>query len=88
MDLGTMKQKLGTGKYTSLGAILRDANLVWSNCRLFNAAGSDIYIACGEVERHFNQLWRQQGLDKLMVGMQGMCFVLSMYARDCKKCTE
>lgn len=33
MDLGSIKTKLATGKYKSVDEVVRDARLVWSNCR-------------------------------------------------------
>ncbi|KAK9815815.1 hypothetical protein WJX72_010117 [[Myrmecia] bisecta] len=55
MDLLTMSQRLQAGEYTTLGAILADAQLVWANCRLFNAGGSDICALCDETQAAFGQ---------------------------------
>ena len=53
MDLGTILQKLEGSKYASVEAFLADVKLVWSNARLFNLEGSDIYEVAGLLEEEF-----------------------------------
>lgn len=40
MDLETVKQSLDS--YSSVDQVLADMRLIWSNCKEFNAPGSDI----------------------------------------------
>ncbi|KAK9868990.1 hypothetical protein WJX84_004562 [Apatococcus fuscideae] len=62
-DLGTISGKLGSSDgYSSLGELLADVALVWKNCRIFNAAGSEINGLCDETEAAFAQRWQQAGL--------------------------
>ena len=37
MDLGTMRQKLNTGKYVSAVDFVKDLKLIWRNCMTYNA---------------------------------------------------
>ena len=37
-------------------------DLVWQNCRTFNAEGSDITAMADEAEAHFVQLWAKKEL--------------------------
>lgn len=43
MDFGTIHSRLEAGRYLSIGQYLNDVYVVWSNARIFNEAGSDIY---------------------------------------------
>ena len=43
MDLGTVGAKLASDQYASIDAFFDDLNLVWSNCMVYNADGSDVY---------------------------------------------
>lgn len=44
------------------GELLADVDLVWSNCRLFNADGSPIDKACTKAQKLFHKLWRKAKL--------------------------
>jgi hypothetical protein len=37
MDLGTVKKKIESRKYSSQGAFVNDLNLIWANCLKYNA---------------------------------------------------
>lgn len=59
-------RKTGCHKGTSLGcspgAVFRDVELVWQNCRSFNKLDSDICKDCDEAQQAFLARWQQQGL--------------------------
>ncbi len=44
------------------GELLADVNLVWKNCHIFNAAGSEINDLCDQTEAALNERWQQAGL--------------------------
>lgn len=57
MDLSTLKSQLYT--YKTLGAFIRDADLIWENCRLYNGMAQDgfYFKAACDIEKYFvNQL--------------------------------
>lgn len=43
MDLGTVSQKLNSDQYASMDAFFDDVLLIWSNCMLYNADGSEVF---------------------------------------------
>ncbi len=43
MDLGTISAKLTIDEYSSMAVFFEDIYLVWSNCMVYNADGSDVY---------------------------------------------
>jgi hypothetical protein len=43
MDLGTVSTKLASDQYASIDAFYDDVNLIWTNCMLYNADGSEVY---------------------------------------------
>jgi hypothetical protein len=43
MDLGTVSAKLAQDQYSGINNFFDDIYLVWSNCMLYNADGSDVY---------------------------------------------
>lgn len=47
MDLTTFKQNLPS--YSKLEDALHDLRLIWSNCKKFNAEGSEIYNAAEQL---------------------------------------
>jgi len=51
MDLGTIKNKLEKGKYTDAADCADDVHLVWRNCMMYNANGSDIYCSAESYSR-------------------------------------
>lgn len=60
MDLGTVSGALDasiadptSGRYKTADDFANDVKLVWSNARKFNAAGSPLYVAAGELARVF-----------------------------------
>lgn len=59
MDLGTIKRKLERGQYANAAACAADIRLVWSNCQLYNAPGSDFYILAKNFSRRFEDRYRK-----------------------------
>ena len=57
MDLGSLRKGLQFGKYHTLGDFLRDAELIWRNCRLYNGQSGDGFFAraANACERAFVQ---------------------------------
>ena len=43
MDLGTVGTKLANDQYSSIDAFFDDVNLIWTNCMLYNADGSEVF---------------------------------------------
>ncbi|KAL0579158.1 histone acetyltransferase [Marasmius crinis-equi] len=52
MDFGTMEHKLDNNQYTTVEDFVRDAHLVFDNCRLYNEEGS-IYHKCANALEKF-----------------------------------
>ena len=44
------------------GAVLRDVDLVWANCRAFNEPDSDICAMADEAQQALRIRWQQAGL--------------------------
>jgi hypothetical protein len=74
MDLGTITSKIVDGKYEVSGhrnleliisGVLKDIELVWHNCFIFNAAGSAIY-RMAEIQRAFARRIRETSLKNLL----------------------
>lgn len=40
MDLSTVKKNLKSNKYKFVEEVLHDLQLIWDNCKLYNAEGS------------------------------------------------
>jgi hypothetical protein len=56
MDLGTIGDKLSAGEYGSFQAFLADFSLIISNCKLYNAEGSDVYEMAVRLEGEWEKL--------------------------------
>ena len=50
MDLGTIRSKLESGSYSSLGEFHKDMMLVKTNCETFNPEDHPVYKDCMQVE--------------------------------------
>lgn len=57
MDFGTMKNRLDHAHYTTMEEFARDVELIFSNCRKFNPAGTDPTICADIVEKAFKKDW-------------------------------
>lgn len=55
MDLGTLKENLKNGKYLTIGDCLDDLQLIWSNCKLYNVQGSEIWKLANILEKNSNK---------------------------------
>ena len=54
MDMGTIREKLQQHLYANVDECLRDFNLMFSNCRLYNKPGSDIVKFCAALEKAYH----------------------------------
>lgn len=52
MDFSTMEHKLDTNQYPNLDAFVADAQLVFSNCKSYNAEGSLYHKNASKLERY------------------------------------
>ena len=52
----------GTKRAFRVGAVLRDVDLVWANCRAFNEPDSDISALADEAQQALRIRWQQAGL--------------------------
>jgi hypothetical protein len=48
MDISTVKAYLNSNRYLTIADALSDIRLIWDNCRVYNAEGSDIYMLADE----------------------------------------
>ena len=64
MDFGTIKKKLNGNVYCSALEFLRDVELVFSNCKLYNPPGSDVNTMCNHVQHLYESQLPLLGLDK------------------------
>lgn len=55
-DFGTMEIKVETNQYPNLEAFLADAQLVFDNCRKYNAEGSIFWKNANKVEKVLKDL--------------------------------
>lgn len=55
-DFGTMEIKVETNQYQNLEAFLADAQLVFDNCRKYNAEGSIFWKNANKVEKLLKDL--------------------------------
>ena len=60
MDLGTVKSKLKDHKYPTFLEFLSDIDLIWTNCRTYNMAGSEIVKMANHCEKVFKRLMEKQ----------------------------
>ena len=59
MDLGTIVKKIQKGKYQTLYQCGEDVRLVWSNCMLYNADGSDFYKLADRLKKTFDTMYNR-----------------------------
>ena len=48
--------------YTCTDEVFHDVLLIWSNCKAYNADGSDIVVTCKSCEKDFTKAWKRAGL--------------------------
>ncbi|CAG9463870.1 unnamed protein product [Pedinophyceae sp. YPF-701] len=66
MDLGTVRDKLQAGGLQSPEQVVELVELVWSNCRAYNDADSDVCRDAATCEKAFNKHWTSEGLPGLV----------------------
>ena len=59
MDLSTISTKLKNSKYKKIIEVLDDIQLIWDNCKTYNADGSEIFIQTENVEKYADSLIRK-----------------------------
>ncbi|NCB09100.1 MAG: hypothetical protein EOM73_13165, partial [Bacteroidia bacterium] len=61
MDLSTLRSNLMAGEYIYVHQFLKEADLMWSNCRFYNSSQADTYFikAADECEKEFNKKMTQ-----------------------------
>lgn len=55
MDLGTIRDKLESGKYSSINAFENDMRLVFTNCMTYNRSDSDLYQTAEKALKTFER---------------------------------
>jgi hypothetical protein len=55
MDLGTCQKKLISNKYRTVEESLDDIQLIWDNCKTYNAMGSWIWKLSDKLEKSFKK---------------------------------
>lgn len=58
MDLGTIKEKLSSGKYSSPLEFLADVRLTFSNAMTYNPPGNDVHIMADVLSKFFEIRWK------------------------------
>ncbi|KAI1321818.1 hypothetical protein EDD11_000094 [Mortierella claussenii] len=65
MDFGTIEKKLVGGQYSSGAEVIRDVNLVFTNCALFNTHPGDLVALMGiRLRKMWEDLIDKEGLNK------------------------
>jgi hypothetical protein len=59
MDLGTVKRKLERDQYTSASECAADIRLIWTNCKTYNADGSDFYLLAESFSKRFEDRYKK-----------------------------
>eukprot|EP00826_Nyctotherus_ovalis_P016989 TRINITY_DN14963_c0_g1_i21.p1 TRINITY_DN14963_c0_g1~~TRINITY_DN14963_c0_g1_i21.p1 ORF type:complete len:449 (+),score=111.28 TRINITY_DN14963_c0_g1_i21:227-1573(+) len=67
MDLGTIKEKLNTYKYSSCSEFVADVRLVFSNCILYNGIGSEFDKLATKMLKLFEAKCKALSLDYYML---------------------
>lgn len=65
MDFGTIKKKLNSNFYSNTDELLKDFELVFSNCKLYNPPESDVVTMCNQILALYQSQIHQLGLDSL-----------------------
>lgn len=58
MDLGTIKEKLSSGKYSSLLEFVADVRLTFANAMTYNPPGNDVHIMADVLSKFFELRWK------------------------------
>lgn len=65
MDFGTIKKKLNNNFYSCADEMLKDFELVFSNCKLYNPPESDVVSMCNQILALYQSQIRSLGLDTM-----------------------
>lgn len=83
MDFGTISDKLSGGLYATTEDFGKDIELVFSNCRQFNPAGTYPCISADIVEKAFRREWPKVLERKLSWGeKRGLQGVMTALLKD------
>ncbi|XP_057766919.1 transcription factor GTE8-like isoform X1 [Salvia miltiorrhiza] len=58
MDLGTVKSKLNSGKYSHPLEFLEDVRLTFTNAKTYNPPGSDVHVLAETFSQFFETRWK------------------------------
>ncbi|KAL8471103.1 hypothetical protein ACS0TY_028705 [Phlomoides rotata] len=58
MDLGTIKSKLSSGKYSTPLEFLADVRLTFTNAKTYNPSGSDVHVMADNLSQFFELRWK------------------------------
>lgn len=59
MDLQTLRKNLDKGKYQYFEEVFADIQQIWTNCKLYNQSGSEIYKLAENMERRSKKLIKE-----------------------------
>ena len=59
MDLGTVKRKLERSQYSNANECAADIRLIWTNCKTYNADGSDFYLLAESFSKRFEDRYKK-----------------------------
>lgn len=59
MDLGTVKRKMERGQYETIEECAADIRLIWTNCKTYNADGSDFYLLAESFSKRFEERYKK-----------------------------
>jgi len=59
MDLGTVKRKLERNQYKTAKECAEDIRLIWTNCKTYNADGSDFYLLAQGFSKRFEERYKK-----------------------------
>lgn len=57
-----MTKKLNAGEYKELDEFVKDARLVFGNCKIYNAASTEYYKCAVQLQDFFNARLHEMGL--------------------------
>ena len=58
-----MKRKLERGQYSSANECAMDIRLIWTNCKTYNADGSDFYLLAESFSKRFEDRYKKIEVD-------------------------
>jgi hypothetical protein len=64
MDLGTVKRKMERGQYETIEECAVDIRLIWTNCKTYNADGSDFYLLAESFSKRFEERYKKIEMER------------------------